>query len=169
MEICQATTPVHDIGQEELDPHIYDDNGDPHRTALEDSNADGKVSQSTLVAIFFLSFTVHPGLSFTLLTVFPILTRIGLDLQGNPQNTNWMVSGWTVGGSVAFAIAGQISDYFGRRYIILFGQGLLIVGHVVGSTAQSVNQCIAGMVILGLGTGTIFVSVRALFSYLGGH
>ncbi|PCG96662.1 Major facilitator superfamily domain, general substrate transporter [Penicillium occitanis (nom. inval.)] len=157
METSQATTPVHDIGHEELDPHIYDDNGDPHRTALEDRDADGKVSRSTIVAIFFLSFTVHPGLSFTLLTIFPILGRIGLDLQGSPLNVNWMVSGWTVGGSVAFAIAGQLSDYFGRRYIILSGQGLLIVGHIVGSTAQSVNQCIAGMVILGLGTGTIFV------------
>lgn len=157
MESRQAATPVHDIGHEELDPHIYDDNGDPHRTALEDRDADGKVSRSTIVAIFFLSFTVHPGLSFTLLTIFPILARIGLDLQGSPLNVNWMVSGWTVGGSVAFAIAGQLSDYFGRRYIILSGQGLLIVGHIVGSTAQSVNQCIAGMVILGLGTGTIFV------------
>jgi MFS family permease len=64
-----------------------------------------------------------------------------------------MASGWSLGGSVAFAIAGQISDYFGRRYIILFGQALLVLGHILGATAQSVNQCIAAMVILGFGTG----------------
>ncbi|KAH8704018.1 putative siderophore iron transporter [Talaromyces proteolyticus] len=159
MEIQEepATHRPDNIGEEELDPHIYDDKGDPHRTALEDRDANGKVSWSTLVAIFFLSFTVHPALSFTLLTVFPIMGRIGIELQGSTQNVSWMASGWSIGGSVAFAIAGQLSDYFGRRNIILCGQVLLIVGHIIGASARSVNQCIAGMVILGLGTGTIFV------------
>lgn len=145
------------IGEEALDRHIYDDKGDPHRTALEDCDADGKVSMSTLAAIFFVIFTVHPALSFTLLTVFPILGPIGLELQGSTLNVNWMASGWSLAGGVAFALAGQLSDYFGRRGILLAGQALLIVGHIVGATAQSVNQCIAGMTILGLGTGTIFV------------
>ena len=56
---------------------------------------------------------------------------------------------------MSFAIAGQLSDYFGRRYILLFGQLLLVIGYIVGATAQTVNQCIAAMVLLGFGTGSI--------------
>ena len=62
-----------------------------------------------------------------------------------------MASGWPLAGSIAFAIAGQTSDYFGHRYILLFGQALLILGHIIGCTANSVNQGIAAMVILGFG------------------
>lgn len=50
-----------------------------------------------------------------------------------------------------------MSDYFGRRYLLMFGQVLLILGYIVGATAQSLNQCIAAMVILGFGTGTTFI------------
>ena len=89
--------------------------------------------------------------------VFPIIVPIAIELQGNTHNANWMASGWSLAGSIAFAIAGQTSDYFGRRYILLFGQALLILGHIIGCTANSVNQGIAAMVILGFGTGTTFV------------
>ena len=74
-----------------------------------------------------------------------------------------MSSGWALGGSVSFAIAGQLSDYFGRRYILLFGQGLLIVGYIIGATANTVNQLIAAMVFLGFGTGK---TLRSYASFL---
>ena len=82
--------------------------------------------------------------------VFPIIVPIAIELQGNTHNANWMASGWSLAGSIAFAIAGQTSDYFGRRYILLFGQALLVLGHIIGATANSVNQGIAAMVILGV-------------------
>jgi MFS family permease len=147
-----------DDGLEALDYHIRDDHGDPHRAALEDINEeDAVISKSTWAAVFFLGFTFQPSLSFTILCVFPILVPIALELQGTTDNVNWMASGWSLAGSVSFAIAGQLSDYFGRRYILLFGQALLILGHITGATSQSVNQGIAAMVLLGFGTGTTFV------------
>lgn len=145
------------IGDELLDPHIHDDHGDPHRAALEDVDAEAKVSISTWVAIFFMGFTFQSSLSFTLLTTFPIIVPIALELQGSTLNSNWMASGWSLSGSVAFAIAGQLSDCFGRRDILACGQIFLIIGHIVGATSHSIGQSIAAMTILGLGTGTTFV------------
>ena len=145
------------VGEEELDPHIRDDRGDPHHAALEDIDPNAKVSLSTWVAAFFIASTYTPSITCTILLVFPILVPIGLDLQGNVDNVNWLASGWSLAGAVSFALAGQVSDYFGRRNVILFGQVLLVIGHIVGATAQSVNQAIAGMVILGFGTGISFV------------
>ena len=160
VEDIRTASPERTIGHEILDPHIRDDHGDPHRAALEDIDPDAKVTVSTWAAVFFLGFTFQPSLSFTILTVFPILVPIALELQGDLTNVNWMASGWSLSGSVSFAIAGQLSDYFGRKDILMFGQGLLVVGHIVGATAKTVNQVIAAMVILGAGTGTTFVYAK---------
>lgn len=89
---------------------------------------------------------------------------MAMALQGNTDHSNWIASGWSLAGSVAFAIAGQMSDYFGRRYILMLGQAFLIVGHIVAATANSLNQAIAGMVIIGFGTGQSHLTIIVLFS-----
>ena len=162
---------IGEIGHDRLDSHIRDDHNDPHRAALEDIDPDQKVSKSTWAAVFFLGFTFQPSLSFAILLIFPILEPISIELQGSTTDVNWMASGWSLAGSIAFAIAG----HFRRRYVLLFGQALLVLGHIIGATAHSVNQGIAAMVskfewtvktlegltlnkvILGFGTGTTFV------------
>lgn len=151
------TAAMNSVGREKLDPHIHDDRGDPHRAALDDINPNDKVTLSTWAAVFFIASTYQSSITCTILLVFPILIPIALQLEGNTNNVNWMASGWSLAGAVAFAIAGQLSDYFGRRNVILLGQILLIAGHIIGATAQSVNQVISAMVILGFGTGTSFV------------
>ncbi|KAK3175528.1 hypothetical protein K4F52_010193 [Lecanicillium sp. MT-2017a] len=80
-----------------------------------------------------------------------------MEIQGNMNNLNWIAGGWSLGGSIAFAIGGQLSDYFGRKGVVLAGQVLLLVGHLLGATAQTFNQLIAAMVILGAGAGLVFV------------
>ncbi|KAK5200434.1 hypothetical protein LTR72_009684 [Exophiala xenobiotica] len=80
-----------------------------------------------------------------------------MELQGNLNNVNWVAGGFSLGGSVAFALAGGFSDYLGRKDIIVTGQIFLLIGHLVGATAQTFNQIIAAMTILGVGTGMTFV------------
>jgi hypothetical protein len=102
---------------------------DPHRAALED-NVKRKLPAKTWAAVFFLGFTFQPALAFSILGVFPIISVIADDIQGSTLNSAWMSSGWTLGGTIAFAIAGRVSDVFGRRYVLLFGQCLLIISYV---------------------------------------
>ncbi|KAK4493633.1 hypothetical protein PRZ48_004244 [Zasmidium cellare] len=139
-----------------------------HQDAVDHagSETESKVSVSTFAAVGFLGFTFQSSLTFTVLFVFPVITPIALELSGSTANSNWLASGWSLSGSIAFAIAGQLSDYLGRRWIIMTGQILLIVGHIVGATAQSLNQCIAAMAILGFGTGTTFVLYPAISEIL---
>jgi MFS family permease len=47
---------------------------------------------------------------------------------------------------------------FGRRNLILGGQAVVLVGCIVGGTAQSVASLIAAETVIGLGTGFVFVS-----------
>lgn len=58
-----------------------------------------------------------------------ILVSIGTDL-GDTSHTVWIPGGWSIASSVSFSIAGSLSDIFGRRNIILFGEALAIVGCV---------------------------------------
>ncbi|RAO71388.1 uncharacterized protein BHQ10_007400 [Talaromyces amestolkiae] len=153
------------IGAEILDSHIYEDHGNPHQAAL-DINADGRVSASTWAAVFFLGMTFLPSITFSLSTFVPVATTVVLKLQGNTNNVNWLAGGWSVSGSVAFAIAGQLSDYMGRKQVVVTGQVFLLIGHLVGATAQGLNQIIAAMVIIGAGTGTVFVIYASISEIL---
>ena len=166
---------IGEIGHERLDSHIRDEQKDPHRAALEDIDPNQKVSKSTWAAVFFLGFTFQSSLIFTILLIFPNPEPISIELQGSTTDVNWMASGWSLAGSIAFAIAGQPSDHFRRRYVLSFGQALLVLGYIIGTTAHSVNQGTAAMVskfewsvkalerltfnkiILGFGTVTTFV------------
>ncbi|KAL2847856.1 fungal trichothecene efflux pump [Aspergillus pseudoustus] len=138
--------------------HLEYNNG-AERAASRGADVDAPVNitRSTWAAVFFLGFTFQPALTFTVLFVFPVIIPIATELQGSSNNSNWLASGWSLGGSIGFALAGQLSDQFGRRWILLGGQILLIIGYIIGATAQDLNQCIAAMSICGFGTGTTFV------------
>ena len=112
---------------------------DPHRAALQD-DVRQKLPAKTWAAVFFLGFTFQPALAFSILGVFPIISVIATEIQGSTVNSAWMSSGWTLGGTIAFAVAGRVSDVFGRRYVLLFGQSLLIISYVGSPVTTCLSQ-----------------------------
>lgn len=70
-----------------------------------------------------------PGISAGLLLPVGILQQIGQQL-GDTDNIIWIPGGWSVASAVAFAIAGALSDIFGRRWVLMSGQVLTLVGGV---------------------------------------
>ena len=58
-----------------------------------------------------------------------ILVDIGTDLN-NTADIGWVVSSWSIASSVSFALGGSLSDIFGRRYVILSGELLALIGAV---------------------------------------
>src|SRR5271155_346877 len=95
------------------------------------SPLDGTFLFAVQSAVFFLGLTFQAAIGFSLSCVVAILVPIALDLEGNTFNISWIPSVWAVASSVSFAIAGQFSDIFGRRYVMLFGQLCVVVGHVL--------------------------------------
>src|SRR6266487_7119541 len=55
--------------------------------------------------------------------------------------------------SIIVSVGGRLSDIFGRRYFMLFGASLSLVGCIVRATGQSITQMIASGAILGKGSG----------------
>ena len=113
---------------EVLSAHHDEIEDDPHITAFDEDT--GKLTPATWAAVFFLGLTFQAAIGFSFSCVVAILVPIALDLEGNTLNISWIPSAWTVASSVSFAIAGQFSDIFGRRYVMLFGQVCVVIGHV---------------------------------------
>jgi MFS family permease len=53
--------------------------------------------------------------------------------------------------SVGFTLVGRITDIFGRRYFIIGGTVLCMVGTIIASQAKSINMLIGANVLVGLG------------------
>lgn len=70
-----------------------------------------------------------PAISAGLLLPTGILHQIGQEL-GDTDNILWIPGGWSVASAVSFSIAGSLSDIFGRRWVLLSGQLLTLVGAV---------------------------------------
>jgi hypothetical protein len=58
-----------------------------------------------------------------------IIAQIGMSLDGL-EDIAWIPGGWSIGAAVSFAIAGALSDIFGRRWVVMIGQMLVLVGAV---------------------------------------
>lgn len=136
---------------------------DPHKAALQDNPEHAeKLTLSVLLSALFLGTSFTGPIIFGFILVTPILVQLSEKL-GGANIDFWIPSGWGAAAAVGFSIAGRISDIFGRRYVILTGQLLTILGGIIAGTAQSMNQLIAGEVILGASIGTVSVAYAGKF------
>jgi MFS family permease len=74
-----------------------------------------------------VSFVAPISCGFILVT--GILVPIGTDL-GDTTNISWIVGGWSIASSISFSVAGSISDVFGRRYTLILGNIICLIGSV---------------------------------------
>ena len=77
----------------------------------------------------FMGISYVPAISTGLLLPTGILQQIGQTL-GDTENSLWIPGGWSVASAVSFSIAGGLSDIFGRRWVLITGQVLTLIGSV---------------------------------------
>ncbi|KAJ4422128.1 hypothetical protein N0V82_003211 [Gnomoniopsis sp. IMI 355080] len=130
-----------------------------------DDEPEPHVSLSTIMAVFFMGLSYVPAISAGLLLPTGILQQIGQEL-GDTENIIWIPGGWSVASAVAFSIAGGVSDIFGRRWVLMSGQIMTLVGGIVGATADSTLHVAAGTTIIGFGAGVIFVGYPGISEIL---
>lgn len=131
---------------------------DPHKAALEDNPERAeKLTLPIALSALFLGTSFTGPIIFGFILVTPVLVQLS-QLIGGENIDFWIPSGWGAAAAVGFSVAGRLSDIFGRRYVILVGQLLTIIGGIIACTAHSMNQVIAGEVILGLSIGTVSVA-----------
>jgi MFS family permease len=79
----------------------------------------------------------------------PLLNKIA---QGS-SNANWVGIVYSLAQAVVLMLVGRLSDIFGRRWFFIIGSSIGLIGSIVGGTATSLGQLIAGETLIGIAAG----------------
>ena len=83
------------------------------------------------------------------------LPRIVTDLNGNDLYT-WVVTIYLLTSTISVPFYGKLSDFFGRKPLLLFGITLFLVGSALSGLSQSMGQLILFRGLQGIGAGSLF-------------
>ena len=83
------------------------------------------------------------------------LPRIVTDLNGNDLYT-WAVTIYLLTSTISVPFYGKLSDYFGRKPLLLFGITVFLVGSALSGLSQTMEQMILFRGIQGIGAGSLF-------------
>jgi EmrB/QacA subfamily drug resistance transporter len=80
------------------------------------------------------------------------LPRIVASLQVYDRYT-WAVTAYTLGSCSLIPIVGKLSDQFGRKWFLIGGTVLFLLGSTLSGLSQTMNQLIAFRALQGIGAG----------------
>lgn len=69
---------------------------------------------------------------------------------GNPTNSAWWVTTYTMCTAISSMVFGSYSDLFGRRWFIIVGNAMVFVGLIVTGAARNTETIIAGCAVIGV-------------------
>jgi len=121
----------------------------------------------------FALFSVLTALMLTLLlealdqtVVGTALPKIIGTLQGFDRYT-WAITAYTLASMTMIPIVGKLSDQFGRKWFLIVGTAIFLLGSALSGASQTMNQFIAFRALQGLGAGIgialAFVLVADIF------
>ncbi len=121
----------------------------------------------------FALFSVLTALMLTLLlealdqtVVGTALPKIIGTLQGFDRYT-WAITAYTLASTTMIPIVGKLSDQFGRKWFLIVGTAIFLLGSALSGASQTMNQFIAFRALQGLGAGMgialAFVVVADIF------
>jgi EmrB/QacA subfamily drug resistance transporter len=91
------------------------------------------------------------------------LPRIIGALQGFDRYT-WAVISYTLASTTMIPIVGKLSDQFGRKWFLITGTVIFLLGSVLAGASQTINQFIAFRALQGLGAG---IGIGLVFTVVG--
>src|SRR6266849_5514983 len=70
------------------------------------------------------------------------LPKIIGSLQGFDRYT-WAITAYTLASTTMIPIVGKLSDQFGRKWFLIIGTAIFLLGSALSGTAQTMNQSLA--------------------------
>ena len=99
----------------------------------------------SLIAIALMANSLFIGYAMPV----NVLSVIDADIGPSP-NIYLVTTCFTLTSGVLLLVVGRISDVVGRRYFMIGGQALAIVGSIICAKATSINMVIGGTVLTGI-------------------
>lgn len=86
-----------------------------------------------------MGLTYVPAIATAILMPTQILQQIGMAL-GDTDNIAWIPGCWSIDAAISFSVAGDLSDVFGRRWVLLSGQTIILVGAVSNQIHNAIKK-----------------------------
>ncbi len=80
------------------------------------------------------------------------MPRIIASLQGLDRYS-WVVTAYVLASMTMVPVVGKLSDQFGRKWFLLFGTALFLLGSILAGASETMNQLILFRAVQGLGSG----------------
>lgn len=128
-------------------------------SVLQKPRLQGFVLFSVLAAL--LSTLFLEALDNTM--VGPALPQIIKQFQGTDRYS-WVTTAYLLTSTIAIPVVGKCSDQFGRKWFLLGGASLFLVGSLLCGTSSTMDQLIGFRAIQGLGAGTGMTLVTVLIA-----
>ncbi|KAI9049824.1 hypothetical protein LZ554_005974 [Drepanopeziza brunnea f. sp. 'monogermtubi'] len=144
--------------------NYYEKNGLRTYGDGEDHDHEPPMSPKRMMSLIAMSF-IWTGSQIPVYIFGAIPLYIHADI-GGADRWIWFVFANLLALAGVCPFVGSLSDFFGRRYICLFGFFLVILGMFLLSTAKVMNTFIAGMAIAGVGAGISELTAFAATSEL---
>ncbi len=137
-------------------------------TAENHPSRDGSTERRATFAVFIVAFATLIG---TLMqsAVIPLLPIFPAELGASSSDVSWLVTALLLSGVISCAIFGRLADIFGKRRMLLFCLGGLLVGSVIGALATTLPVLIVGRVLQGFGMALLPIGIGLLRDIVSGE
>jgi EmrB/QacA subfamily drug resistance transporter len=98
--------------------------------------------------------------------IFVALHEMGVQLQINAQQLQWIVSGYTVAFGGCLLLGGRAADLLGRRRVYRLGMALFALASLVGGFSNSAWLLIGARAVQGIGAALLFPATLSLINTL---
>jgi MFS family permease len=92
------------------------------------------------------------------------LSAISKSLKSTSVQSFWVGTSFLLAQTVTIPIYGTTGEIFGRKWAIITGIALFLIGSILCATAQNINWLITARVIQGIGAGGITQLVQVILS-----
>ena len=127
-------------------------------------------SQARLRGVALASVIIALALSLLLealdqTIVGTAMPRIIAELHGLDRYT-WVVTAYVLASMTVIPVAGKLSDQFGRKWFLLGGTALFLLGSLLAGASQTMDQLILFRALQGVGAGMGMALVATVFGDL---
>jgi len=119
------------------------------------------MNKSFILFLIIVIVGCLPGVSSDIYA--PLLLIISQDLNTNLYYVQWSMAIFMLGLSVSQLIYGPLSEAFGRKFVLIIGLSISIMGSIMCIIAPSIKILIAGRFLQGIGLGACASMWRSIF------
>ncbi|MGW1679190.1 MFS transporter [Saccharopolyspora sp. NPDC002376] len=117
------------------------------------------VRSSTVVSVLAFTGIV---VSLALALMIPLVPKLPEMLEARAADAAWAITAALLAAAVVTPTVGRLGDMYGKRRMLLFSLGMLVLGSAVCALSDGLAPMLAGRVLQGLSAGVIPLGVSIL-------